>query len=181
MEKANDTLEHKTNMEKSRERASQFCDFFEQHERFPSVKTNDPHEHKLAVWIVQIRRSKRGTSVKHNCMVLYPEVERLLNDRVPNWLDGAGQCIGNRLRHCERKARLIVSFFQEHGRFPVATLGTPQEERVLANFLNRLRMAKRGSSKFVNELHPSVEQILDEGIPNWMHTRKKKTRSIEAK
>lgn len=164
--------------EKSLERAHQFHEFYTQHERFPSVKTNDPHEHKLAVWIVQMRRSKRGTSTKHNCMVLYPEVERLLDERVPNWLDGAGQRIGNRLRHCEIKARNIVRFFKEQERSPVATLGTPNEERVLAHFLNRLRMAKRGSSKFVSELHPSVEQILDKGIPNWMHTKKKKAQKL---
>jgi hypothetical protein len=158
--------------EKSLERAQQFHDFYEQHERFPSVKINDPHEHKLAVWIVQMRRSKRGTSTKHNCMVLYPEVETFLNERVPNWLDGAGQRIGNRLRHCEHKAQNIVSFFQKKGRFPVATLGTPHEERVLAIFLNRMRMAKKRTSKFVSELHPSVERILDEGIPNWLVTKK---------
>jgi hypothetical protein len=158
--------------EKSLERAHQFAEFCNEHERFPSVKTNDPHEHKLAVWIVQMRRSKRETSTKHNCMVLYPEVETFLNERVPNWLDGAGQRIGNRLRHCEHKARSIVSFFKEHARFPVATLGTPHEERVLANFLNRMRMAKKRTSKFVCELHPSVERILDEGIPMWMFPHK---------
>ena len=166
--------------DKSLERAQQFCEFYEQHERFPSVKTtNDPHEHKLAVWIVQMRRTKRGTSTKHKCMVLYSDVERLLNERVPNWLDGAGQRIGNRIKHCEIKARNIVLFFEKHARFPVATLGTPNQERVLAHFLNRLRMSKRGSSKFVSELHPSVEQILDEGIPNWMHTKKKKSQKLE--
>jgi hypothetical protein len=158
--------------EKSLERAHQFADFVDANERFPSVKTNDPHEHKMAVWIVQMRRAKRETSAKHNCMVLYPEVETFLNERIPNWLDGAGQRIGNRLRHCEQKARSIVLFFQKHGRFPVATLGTPHEERVLANFLNRMRMAKKRSSKFVCELHPSVERILDEGIPNWLITKK---------
>lgn len=160
-------------MEKSLERAHTFIDFVNAHERFPSVKTKDPDEHKLAVWIVQMRRTKRGTSQKHNCMVLYSEVEQLLNERVPNWLDGAGQKIGNRLRHCQTKAHNIVRFFQHHQRFPVATLGTPNEERVLAHFLNRLRMSRRGSSKFVSELHPSVEQILDEGIPDWwVHKRK---------
>jgi len=159
--------------EKSLERAHQLADFIDANERFPSVKTkNDPYEHKLAVWIVQMRRSKRETSKKHNCMVLYPEVETFLNERIPNWLNGVGQHIGNRLRHCEHKAQNIVSFFQKHGRFPVATFGTPYEERMLATFLNRMRMAKKRTSKFVCELHPSVERILDEGIPNWIVTKK---------
>ncbi len=156
---------------KSLERAQTFIDFYKEHKRFPSVKTNDPHEHKLAVWIVQIRRSKRGTSDPARNMTIYASVQKLLDEHVPDWLDGAGQQLGNRRRHCEMKANKIISFIQEHKRFPVATVGTPNEERVLAHFLNRLRMAKRGSSKFVCFLHPSVQKMLDETVPFWTNSK----------
>lgn len=160
------------NQERSLERARAFIDFINEHKRFPSVKTkDDPHEHKLAVWIVQIRRSKRGTSHPSRNMVLYDDVERLLDEHVPNWLDGAGQQIGNRVQHCELKTRKIIKFIQTHNRFPVATLGTPNEERVLAHFLNRLRMAKKGSSKFVVVLHPSIEKMLNDAVPFWTDSK----------
>jgi len=165
--------------DKSLERARAFIDFVKVHERFPSVKTkNDPHEHKLAVWIVQLRRSKRGTSDPSRNMVLYESVEKLLDKHVPDWLDGAGQKIGNRIHHCELKTRKIIKFIQEHKRFPVATVGTPNEERVLAHFLNRLRMAKKGSSNFVVVLHDSIEKMLDEAVPFWMNSKhfKKQTK-----
>jgi hypothetical protein len=161
------------NMEKSLERAQSFVDFVNTFRKFPTAKTSDPVEYKLAVWIVQIRQAKRGTASKSNRMLLYPEVEELLNKHVPNWLNGAGQSTGNRLAHCEQKARKIVSFVQTHARFPVSTPGTPYEERVLAHFLNRMRMAKRKTSSFVCEIHPSVEKILDE-IEDWLNPQKRK-------
>ncbi len=158
--------------EKSLERAQAFVDFVQEKGRFPTVTNkNDAHEHKLAVWIVQIRRSKRGTSDPSRNMTLYERVETYLDKHLPNWLDGAGQQIGNRLRHSELKARDIIRFIQTHNRFPVATLGTPIEERALAHFLNRLRMAKRGSSKFVTFLHPSVETMLNDAVPFWTDSR----------
>lgn len=163
--------------QKSLERANSFIDFIKEHERFPSVKTkNDPHEHKLAVWIVQIRRSKRGTSDPSRNMVLYESVESLLDEHVPNWLDGAGQQLGNRIHHCELKTKKIIKFVQDYNRFPVATIGTPNEERVLAHFLNRLRMAKKGSSKFVVVLHPSIEKMLDDAVPFWKDAKYFKTK-----
>lgn len=166
-----------SNEDKSLERARAFVDFCKEHERFPSVKNkNDPHEHKLAVWIVQIRRSKRGTSDPARNMTLYDRVEAYLDKHLPNWLDGAGQQIGNRLRHSEQKARDIIHFIQTHKRFPVATLGTPIQERTLAHFLNRLRMAKRGTSKFVTFLHPSVVAMLDEAVPFWTDSKHFKTK-----
>lgn len=158
--------------QKSLERAQSFADFCNEHKRFPSVKTNDPYEHKLAVWIVQIRRTKRGTtSDPSKSMVLYPSVETFLNEHVQKWLDGAGQRIGNRIDHCERKAQRVIEFIQTRKRFPVATLGTPNDERVLAHFLNRLRMANKGSSKFANVLHDSVKKMLNDAVPFWTNPK----------
>jgi hypothetical protein len=169
---------------KALRRAEQFVEWMQISDgRFPTTKSQDPIEHKLGVWIVQMRCAKRERPASHNNnMRLYESVERYLTENVPNWLDGAGRRLGDREAHCKEMALQIVAFYEKHGRLPVTTPGTPDDEQLLGRFLQRLRLAKRGrpsSQKKNNDgrppwcLHPSVEKIMDEGVPMWWMRRKR--------
>jgi hypothetical protein len=146
--------------------------------RFPTTKSQDPIEHKLGVWIVQMRCAKRERPASHNNnMRLYESVEQYLTQNVPNWLDGAGRRLGDRETHCKDMALQIVAFHEKHGRLPVTTPGTPDDEKLLGRFLQRLRLAKRGErvpGRTPWCLHPSVEKIMNDSIPNWSKTRRRR-------
>lgn len=145
--------------------------------RFPTTKSKDPIEHSLGIWIVQMRCAKRQRPAfnSHNVR-LWESVEKYLDTNVPNWLDGAGRRLGDRESHCKSMALQITAFFEKYGRLPVTTPGTPDDEQLLARFLQRLRLAKRGGYRGKTWcFHPSVEKIMDEAIPNWWVTSKKKT------
>lgn len=146
--------------------------------RFPTVRSEDPVEHSLGVWIVQMRCAKRERNKNNNNMRLWESVEKFLDANVPNWLDGAGRRIGDRESHCKDMARQIVSFYEKSGgRLPVTTPGTPDDEQLLARFLQRLRLGKRGGYRGKKwSFHPSVEKIMDESIPNWWVTSKQRRR-----
>jgi hypothetical protein len=152
--------------------------------RFPSIRSKDPVEHSLGVWIVQMRCAKRESRNKNNKnMRLFLSVEAFLDVNVPNWLDGAGRRLGDRETHCKEMASQIVAFHEKHGRLPVTTPGTPSEEQLLGRFLQRLRLGKREVSRGGKQtttpgrspwcFHPSVEKIMDEGIQNWWVSRRR--------
>jgi hypothetical protein len=169
--------------EKSLEKAEQFIEFYEKHNRFPTVRSNDPFERTLGVWIVQMRvvarRNRDNLAQKHGHMALYESVNALLDDSIPGWVDSAGMATGNREIHSMNRAKDIVRFFERFQRFPVSTPGTPLEERRLAQFLNRMRMACR-QKRFIFE---SVKEILDT-IPHWLDYKKdykRKKVSLDAK
>jgi hypothetical protein len=162
---------------KSLEKAKQFIKFFEENDRFPTSRTNDPFEHSLGIWIVQMRvvarRNRESLPQKHGHMALYESVKTLLDTEVPDWVDGAGLATGNRESHSIRRAKDILHFFEKNNRFPVSTPGTPLEERRLAQFLNRMRMACR-QNRFIFE---KVKEILDT-IPHWLEYKKEYKRIL---
>lgn len=163
---------------KALRRAEQFVEWMQIQGdgRFPSSRSTDPTERTFGIWIVQMRCAKRERPASGNNNVrLWESVEKYLDANVPNWLDGAGRRLGHRESHCKDMATRIVSFYQKYGRLPVTTPGTPDDEQLLARFLQRLRLGKRGGYRGKKwSFHPSVEKIMDESIPNWWVLRRRK-------
>ncbi len=153
--------------DRAEQRAHEFIQWVELNERFPTSKTSDPVEKQHAVWIVAMRAAKRKTTGYGKRMSLYPNVEELLNENLPDWLE-TNLPLGNREEYLLRRAREFIEFYSKNNSFPATTKGTPIEERLLGAWLSRMRRNLKNG-----KLKESVKNLLSSEIPNWTSAPKK--------
>jgi hypothetical protein len=126
--------------------------FFEKHSRFPKVKTDDPGEKTVGIWLATQRQRVDRMSA---------ERRKVIDERLPGWcLSVPGQTRDTRW---ESQLEALATFHKDNGRVPVQKADDPVEAK-LAAWLATQR-------KTTETLSAARVQKLDTWYPAWRETR----------